>query len=250
MAYRRREPSGLDIYHVMVRGTGRQLLFEDDVDREVFLLIIGELAEPMQLELYAWCLMGNHVHLLVHAEMGFLAAFMRDAGRRYSRYFNDRHDRVGHLTQGRYRSVPIRSEEQLLTAVRYIHRNPVEAGLSPSCLYRWSSYGEYIGLSIYELVETSAVLASFSGVASFEDFHATARESDTDAPGIGRVFRFDDAMALREFKLLLATEGADALPLDDRVERNRLIRLLKGRGLTIRQIGALTGLGRNIIARA
>lgn len=246
----RRKPSNIDIYHVMVRGVGRQIIFEDDYDRQSYLSGLKEMAAKYDIEVLAWCLMANHVHLLLHASMDMVSACMREFGSKYTRYFNLRHDRVGHLFQGRFKSVPVESEEQLLTVVRYIHRNPVEAGVAPSCLFPWSSYGEYIDKSVYDIVDTDLVPSLFSSVEKFESFNAQP-EGDAATREMGfKVFPIQDNEAVEIYKAALMNLGIEEISFDDKKERNKVLCYLKNHGLTIRQISMLTGIGRNIIARA
>lgn len=250
MVYQRRKQSELDIYHVMVRGAGRQLIFDDEEDRKAYLSILAEVLSKLPLELYAWCLMDNHAHFLLYGELKYVSQLMQELGRRYSRRFNDRHDRVGHLLQGRFKSVPVTSEDHLLTVLRYIHRNPVDAGLSSSCVYPWSSYGEYVGLSTRSLVETGAVSGLFDSARDFEDFHSSSDREGDAVLALSRASFMGDDEARKEFRRVLAKEGFLAFPVQDKRSRDRLICVLRARGLTIRQIGLLTGVGRNIIARA
>lgn len=249
MGYPHRKASALDIYHVIQRGAGKQILFEDDEDREMYLACIDALLETMPVEMYAWCLMGNHIHLVLHSEQQALSTFMRDLGRHYSQYFNHEHGRVGHLFQGRYKSVPIADEAQLLSVVRYVHRNPVEAGVSDLQSYRWSSFPEYLGKP--KLTTTDTVLGCFGGIPEFNRFH-----SEGDVGG-GRnpltsssVFRLNDDEALQVLKNTLLNNDLARLPVDDKATRNRILVELKCKGLSVRQIARLTGVGVGIVARA
>lgn len=135
MGYRRRRQCESQIYHVMARGVGRMLLFEDDADRSRYLSFLDDALSRHDLDVLAWCLMDNHIHLLVRGQLERVAKVMQLAGRSYALYFNRRHDHVGHLFQGRYASKPIEGNEHLLTVVRYIHQNPIESGASENCHY-------------------------------------------------------------------------------------------------------------------
>jgi len=128
------------VYHVFARGNERRFIFRDDRDRKEYLRLLGETIRRYEWRLLAYCLMGNHVHLLVETPRPNLADGMQWLHGQYARYFNDRYDRCGHLFQGRYKAVLQRTDEQLLQALRYIALNPVADGLcaSPSD-YAWSS---------------------------------------------------------------------------------------------------------------
>ena len=248
MGYNRRKPSEVDIYHIIVRGSGKQLIFEDDKDRETYLSTMRTLLAERPVEIYAWCLMGNHVHLLVHAGLQELGLFMRDLGRDYSQYFNRRHGRVGHLMQGRYRSIPVDTEAQLLAVVRYIHRNPVKSGLSEDCRYRWSSYGEYLGGRV--IVEHGVILSCFGSVSEFERFHNEMPEEGLAESHARPLFKMTDEDALRELRSILDESGLASLPLDDGDRRDEILVLLHGRGMSIRQVARIAGVGKYVAEKA
>jgi putative transposase len=120
------------LHHVTTRGIERRDLFLDDEDRLAYL---GYLAKALQSEgplVLAWALMTNHVHLLIRTGARPLARTMHIIGTSYARHFNRRHQRSGYLFEGRYRSFLIEEDAYLLTAVRYVHLNPVKAGLVAS----------------------------------------------------------------------------------------------------------------------
>ncbi len=117
------------LHHVMARGIDRQTIFRDDVDREDLLDRISELVHDRQLSIYAWALMPNHFHLLVRTDELPLERSMRSLLTGFATVFNRRHDRVGHLFQNRYKSVVCEAERYFLELVRYIHLNPLRAGI-------------------------------------------------------------------------------------------------------------------------
>lgn len=129
------------LYHVVSRGNGHQPIFTDKIDYQGFLSWIKEALELHNLNVFAFCLMGNHYHLLVETPDANLAQAMRDINGNYTQWFNARHKTVGHLFQGRYKSFVIEKEIYLLEVARYIVLNPVRAGLvKHPRQYRWSSY--------------------------------------------------------------------------------------------------------------
>lgn len=144
------------IYHVVFRGVGRQKLFLCDADYERLQQRVAEAVELFGVRLYLYCLMGNHVHLLVETPRANLSQFMSSVLTGYSVYFNHKHRRSGHVTEGRYKAHVVSGDDYLLRLSRYIHLNPVRvAGLKDEPLakkvavlrgYRWSSYRGYIGL--------------------------------------------------------------------------------------------------------
>ena len=168
----RRAFSEGDAYHIMVRGVGRQIIFEDDCDRQRFCDLLSSSVEQtrgdgIEVSLLAWCLMQNHVHLLFRADLLSLSPLLRATLSQYARYFNYRHDRVGTLFQGRFKSVPIKDDAQLLTVLRYIHHNPLEIGRPIQ--YRWSSYREY--LRGRGMADVEFCLDVMGGLEQFRRFH-------------------------------------------------------------------------------
>jgi putative transposase len=117
------------VHHLYARGNRKQLIFLDERDRFVYLKILGIVVADYGWRCLAYCLMTNHVHLLIETPEANLGAGVQQAHGSYARVFNDRHQRSGHLFQGRYGTTVIRTDEQLCAAVRYVALNPVTAGL-------------------------------------------------------------------------------------------------------------------------
>lgn len=145
------------IYHIACRGVERRTIFLDDRDRRRFLAQLARATADCQIRLYLYCLMPNHFHLLAETPQANLQTFMHKLETAYTVYFNRRHQRVGHLMQGRYRAQPVQGDDYLLKLSRYIHLNPVcvrnlrDKPIADRLValqqYRWSSYREYVGLA-------------------------------------------------------------------------------------------------------
>lgn len=146
-------------HHVIQRGNNRQPIFVDAADREHMLLLLAEYAQQFKVSVHAYVLMGNHLHLLVTPETDEgLPKMMQAVGRRYVRYFNDRHGRTGTLWEGRYRSTVIETDRYLLACMVYIDLNPVRAGLVAQARdFPWSSHTHYIGQRQDKLVTPHAL---------------------------------------------------------------------------------------------
>jgi putative transposase len=130
------------VFHVYARGNGRQLVFFDVADHETYLALLGRVVRRKGWRLLAYCLMDNHVHLLIETPEPNLANGMQRLQSVYAETFNTRHGRSGHLFQGRYGAVRVKSDAQLWSVVRYIARNPVESGVCDVAdQFRWSSFG-------------------------------------------------------------------------------------------------------------
>ncbi|AMV73352.1 transposase [Desulfuromonas sp. DDH964] len=135
------------VYHVTSRGNARQAIFIDNDDREVFLRVLEATIGRYHWRCHAYCLMGNHYHLLIETPEANLSRGMRQLNGVYTQTFNRRHGSVGHLFQGRYKSILVDKDTYLLNLCRYIVQNPVAAGLtSTPSDWPWSSYLATAGL--------------------------------------------------------------------------------------------------------
>jgi len=134
------------LYHVTARGDRREPIYEDDEDRGAFLDIFGTVIEDFNWVGHAYCLMGNHYHLLIETPDANLAKGMRQLNGSYTQWSNRHHRRVGHLFQGRYKAILVDKDAYLLELCRYIVLNPVRARLVRSAgLWPWSSYRAMLG---------------------------------------------------------------------------------------------------------
>lgn len=162
------------IYHVTHRGVEKRLIFEDDFDRQRYLRRLQQTVENTRVRLYQFCLMPNHVHLVLETPLANVSQFMHRLETAYCIYFNIRHHRSGHLMQGRFGAQLVRGDDYLLRLTRYVHLNPVRTsetrdlpmGIRIDTLleHKWSSYLGYIGAkSQYSFVDEGPVLALVAG---------------------------------------------------------------------------------------
>ena len=117
-----RKKSKTGIYHVMLRGINQQQIFEDNEDSEKFLQILKDCKAISEFKLYAYCLMGNHIHLLIHETEEPIEKFMKRIATRFVYWYNIKYQRVGHLFQDRFKSEPVEDDAYFLTVLRYIHQ--------------------------------------------------------------------------------------------------------------------------------
>ena len=115
------------IYHIMLRGINRQQIFEDDEDFEKFLWVLKDVKQLSRFKLYGYCLMGNHIHLLLKPENEPLELIFRRIGSKYVYWYNLKYQRTGHLFQDRFKSEPVESISSFFVVLRYIHQNPQKA---------------------------------------------------------------------------------------------------------------------------
>ena len=244
-------PTG--IYHIILRSINQHIIFEEDADYLKMLHTLAECKRTLDIDIYAYCLMDNHVHLMMHASEEHLASFFQSLGTRFVRWYNTKYSRSGHLFQDRYYSVPVLHEQQYLATLSYIHNNPVKAALCrcPSD-YRWSSYNAFFGQK-NPLVDTSF---SFDTAGSkdlllqyFTGGSAPFDESQVK-PALGKIRHFlPDRDALKIFSEvthLSTTSEAANLP---KTLRNQYIGILRERGLTKKQIARLMDVSVSTVKR-
>ncbi len=247
MTWSQRKPSKADIHHVFARGVGRQIIFEDDRDRRAYIGMLSKYAAENGCSILAWCLMDNHVHILIKADLSDLSNLMNRLNSTYAIVFNKRHDRVGHLFQSRFGSEPVDTDAYLMTVVRYIHRNPEAAHLGTMATYPWSSFREFTGRP--GIADVAFVLAVFGGVEPFLEFHAL---DDPSAPCIdeGRGRRLlDPEAACATANAVIAPARVESVKGMPRNERDAAIAKMRKAHLSVRQIERLTGVSRGVIAK-
>lgn len=144
MSRQPRAKSESGIYHVILRGVNKQLLFECSADYDAFLNMLRNAKQKDPCNLFAYCLMPNHVHLVLQIADGTPAKFLKRLAGSYALWFNNKYERTGHLFQNRYLSETVEDDAYLLTVIRYVHMNPVKAGLcSAMDDYEYSSCFDY-----------------------------------------------------------------------------------------------------------
>jgi REP element-mobilizing transposase RayT len=244
--------SAADTYHIVQRGINRQQIFEDGDDCRYYLYLLSETKQSMGYEIYAYCLMGNHLHLLLKTNASPLEDIFRRLGIRYASYFNRKYERAGHLFQGRYLSEVVENDSYLLSALRYIHQNPVNAGLCKTPEeYPWSSSKGYLR-GTDEIVNTEFALSLFSKdkqrqVSLYTDFMSEAEggrildyRSDAKSKDEQVKKRIDEICGMHN------VGGIQQLNIN---ERDELLRGLKAEGASLRRIARLTGISVGIIRR-
>jgi putative transposase len=246
MGHKPRQRSKVDIYHVMTRGDNRQLIFEDDIDRKSFLEILDRYLKIRLGTLLAWCLMDNHYHLLVRVPFDSLPLMMHDINLMYSKHFNNRHGNTGQLYEGRYRSVPVQDERQLLAEVFYIHRNAVEKGFKNPDDYAWCSHREYVRRP--RRTFTELVLGIAGSVDVFEKSYAIYASEHPYKDECLELHSASDEKAFGILRELLGIDPLVELVRLSKSERNRLLCRALGHGFSVPQLSRLTGMGRTIVA--
>lgn len=243
MPRKARTKSKTGVYHIMLRGINRQQIFEDDEDQKRFLETLYKYKEQSGYSIYAYCLMGNHIHLVIKEGKEDLALMLKRIAGSYVYWYNWKYRRCGHLFQDRFKSEPIDDEAYLLTVIRYVHENPVAAGLCKRITdYKHSSIVEY--LEQKEIVDTKFVF-SIMPKEEFINFHE--QEVSERCLDIEENYRLTDREAIEIIYKVTKCKSLTEIQNLDRIKRNSLIRKLYLKGLSIRQISRLTGISKKIV---
>ena len=247
MPRRARKQSETGIYHVMLRGIDRQLIFEDSEDYIRFLDIVEECREVCNFQLYAYCLMGNHVHLLLKVQDEGLETIFKRIGGRYVYYYNVKYQRVGHLFQDRFKSEPVDNNEYFLTVLRYIHQNPVKAKLCSKVEeYPFSSFAEYLHESTFVDTEFALGIIDRSEFVRFNnapnsdtclELVTPSRHAVTDAQAQVIIGKISHCKTVTEFQSL------------EENKKERFIKKIYEKGVSVRQLSRLTGTTKGMVEK-
>ncbi len=245
MARNARVLSKSGIYHVVMQGVDHHRIFEDEEDDCRFLEILAQCREQSRFDILAYCLMDDHIHLLIKTYEEPLGALMKRVTVRFVLWYNKKHDRVGRLFHDRFKSEPVDSEDYLLTVFRHILQNPVEAGLvDDPWAYPWSSAKEYLedaGISDTGLVLSLIPPGELKRFLQQEadgiclDIPAAPPRRMTDEEARSVIAGICGSALVSDFL---------ALPPE---EQHRAVVELAGCGASLRQMSRLTGLSLGVI---
>ena len=245
MARAARVISQSGIYHIVFRGVNRQHIFEESVDYEKLVEILNSIKIEMKYEIYAFCLMSNHAHILLKEKAaGEISLIMKRVLTKYARWYNIKYGRSGALIANRYKSKAVELDEYFLCLVRYIHQNPKKAGLVDELKdYEWSSYNEYI-FDESGITDKDFILEMISK-EEFLEFHKQDEESDFNVDG--KVKLTDDEIRRRIIKKY-KIEPKNICTMEKK-ERNAMLNKMK-KEYSIRQLERVTGISRGIIYKS
>lgn len=253
MSRRIRGKSTTGIYHIILRGTNRQEIFHDDEDQLRFLETIERFKRKCNIKVHGWCLMGNHIHLLLGEGNESISTTMKRIGVSFAAFYNQKYDALGHLFQDRFRSEEVEDEKYLLTVIRYIHQNPVKAGMvrNPAD-WSWSSCSGYYGQRYYPpgLLDDELILSLFSdenqrAIERFIEFNELSNE-DKCLDNSGRK-KITDSEAREEIKRIAQYELTEIKGLP-KAQRDKIILKLKDiEGISQRQIARVLGISTNLV---
>lgn len=259
MSRQARQRSQSGIYHIMIRGANRQEFFHDDEDRLRFLEILLNVKIRSELKVYGWCLMSNHVHLLLGEGKEDLSLTMKRLGVSFVWYYNQKYKTTGHLFQDRFRSENVESDKYLLTVIRYIHQNPVKAQIVKYVgQWRWSSCHGYYGKNNYPeaLLDHELILKLFSddenaAIEEFKQFNELeSNDNCLDDVVSERLRLCDEEARLEILKVINGIEIAQLKSIPKPRRDEALKKLKKIKGITQRQAARILGISPNLIFKA
>lgn len=257
-----RRKSQSNVYHCMLRGINKQDIFFDDKDYLEFQNIIRKTKKNYLYQLYSYVLMPNHIHLEIKDKNQKISQIIHSIATSYANYFNKKYERIGHVFENRFQSRNVENSYYLLNLVRYIHQNPVKAGISLMERYRWSSYPEYLikqkTKEEDKIVNTEEILNIFLA------------ERGEDRKGFlafnRKVFTFQKSIELLEYEMKskltdeeviyfikeeLRIDNIQEIQKYDKEYRNDIIRKIKKfKGISHQQMGRILGISIRIIQRA
>jgi len=255
MPRRAREKSENGIYHIILRGINKQMIFEDEEDSIKFLQVLEKNKDRSCYKIYAYCLMGNHIHLLLHEGKEEIGLVMKRIGASYVYWYNWKYERCGHLFQDRYKSEAVENESYFITVLRYIHQNPVKAGIvNDISSYRWSSYNEYIWKNkITQITDVDKALDMINqdrekAQKCFEAFHKEINMDGCLEIEENRKLRDDEAIEV--IKQVCKISSCLEIQNCYQEQRDSYLKELKKVKLSTRQISRLTGISRQIVLKA
>jgi putative transposase len=248
MARTAREKSKSGIYHIILRGLNRQTIFYDDEDRKVFLNRLKIAKEKYGYSLYAFCLMDNHIHLIIKEKNDSIGKVMQHCLSSYVYWYNSKYERIGNLFQDRFKSEAINDDNYLISAVRYVHQNPLKANIIIDMKdYLWGSYNAYINKG-YKLVDTELVLNILQGFENYIEFMKIS-ETKTFLEPTERYRITDDKLLKEIIRILKIKDISELNKLSKKEREESLKKIIEIDGANLNQISRVTGININILRK-
>ena len=228
LAKKQREFSSTDMYHIILRGNDKNDIFYDNQDRKMFFKVMKITKEKFKYNIYSYCLMNNHIHMVIKIKDEFLSKALQSLEIRYSAYFNKKTNRTGHLFQNRFFSKKIEDLNYFLTVCKYIHRNPEKANIEKTQDYQWSSFNEYIGKEKY--IDKNILMYYFDN--NIENFKKYTLQND-DKEQLYNLSEFEMKNKLSEDELIeiikkkFDLKNASDVSIISEEERERILFSLK-----------------------
>ncbi len=256
-----RKVSNTKVYHIIFKGNDQQDVFFDEYDYKKMLKEILKYKEKYNCDIYSYCLMTNHIHLIIYDKYNNISKMMQGILVSYSIYFGKKYNKIGHLFQERFYSKNVETKEYLLDLCRYIHQNPVKAGISRIEDYRWSSYLDYTELETNlkedaKIINPKMILSLLGktkqeAINNFINFHKLNEEKINDYVEFEMITKLTDEELVQRIKKILEIENIREIKKLNHLLRNEKIKKLKKiEGTTKIQISRVLGISRKIVERA
>lgn len=223
--------------HIILRGINRENLFYDDEDFERFRTTVERFQKEENFSLPIMCMMSNHVHFLLKDENNAYSQIMKKICVSFASYYNKKYDRVGPVFQDRFRSESVLDDRYYLAVIRYIFQNPSKAGICPANAYP------------HTILNRDELLTGFFGSES-ELMEFLNTEQDERCMDYDTTVSLRDEEAAAVIQELTGQNNPQMMQGMEKCPRDALLRELKAKGISVRQLSRLTGLNRNIIQRA
>ena len=233
------------VYHILFRGVNQQNIFEEVSDFEKLKETIATVKQDLHFEIYAYCFMSNHVHIVLKEKnLGDISLIMKRILTKYARWYNIKYGRSGALIANRYKSVPVEIDEYFLHLIRYVHQNPVKAGIVDQIEnYPYSSFIEYTEKT--NLTDTDFLLQMIS-LKEFIDYH---REIESMKFQVTDSKKKTDEDVLVFLKKHFGIDNPKSISKFSKVDRNKILAEMK-KEFPVRHLQRITGISRGVITNA
>ena len=233
-----------NVYHIIIKGCNDGVIFYDNMDRNVFLDRMKLTKKEFEYKIYAYCLMSNHVHMVIDIKPENLSKAIQSLTIRYVSYFNKKYDRKGPFVQNRFKSKNIENQRYFLEVCRYVHRNPEKAGIEKTNRYKWSSYQEYIGKeniiekntllyylndNIENFIKYTNKVESINEIMNYADFEINNKLNDQELINIIlEKFNYDSIdKAINHFKDTENLKDLEELKNINKITKAQLSRIIR-----------------------
>ena len=255
MPRKARQKSSTGIYHIMLRGINKQDIFHDDEDRINYIETLKKYKDISDYKIYGYCLMDNHIHLLIKEVKESISQSMKRIGVSYVYWYNKKYERCGHLFQDRYRSEVVEDDKYLMVVLRYIHQNPLKLYNVKNCNdCQWSSYKDFIYQNS-KLIDIDFILNILNddrnkAVERFKRFMNEKNNDDKCLSYYTKKNNLTDEDAKELIKKFADLDNPEILKEMDKKDRDYIIKKLRNNNISIRQLSKITRLGRGVIEKA
>lgn len=246
-----RKRSRTGIYHIIMRGINKQTIFEENEDKERFLDTLKKYKQISKYSIYSFCLMDNHIHLLLKETEEELSVTIKRISSSYVYWFNWKYGRCGHLFQERFKSENVENTIYFLTVLRYIHQNPLKAGLVNNVFdSKWTSINEYVHNPT--LVDIDDVLNLFSKdrQKAIQLYINYMQQQNNDQCLDVHIQMKKTDQEVRDYLKSLGIANSSQLQQMTKADRDEILASVKAlKGVSIRQLSRITGISKSVIGR-